>query len=344
MSRADGKTSEAVTSFLYEETLTPAEASTLRNVLSASAVSSGLTNFVEAARTASPYDGATGGVALSAVSTLGNADFSIEPKGTGALVRKLADGTNAGGNRRGTYAVDWQSPSFAATVASGQRAVISGGINNTCSGANAVISGGDSNVVSGTASVISGGESNSATATYSTVTGGRSNLASATYSQAGGAYSTTRGIHGADVRGAGLFVTQGDAQIARYILRNSTTNATQTELYADGVTASAGTRITLPNNSAYSFTGQVIGKTQTVGDVAAWRFSGTIQRITTAASTALVGTILMTDTNTTAGTAAAWSVSIDADTTNGGLRIRVTGAAATTIRWMATVNTCELGF
>ena len=56
-----------------------------------------------------------------------------------------------------------------------------------------------------------------------------------------------------------------------------------------------------------------------------------------------MGTVLKTDTNAEAG-ASAWVIDIDADTTNGSLRLRVTGAATTSIRWVATVETAELTY
>jgi len=43
----------------------------------------------------------------------------------------------------------------------------------------------------------------------------------------------------------------------------------------------------------------------------------------------------------TAGLASA-SVALSADTTNGGLKIEVTGIAATNLRWVATVHTSEV--
>jgi hypothetical protein len=42
--------------------------------------------------------------------------------------------------------------------------------------------------------------------------------------------------------------------------------------------------------------------------------------------------------------ASAWDITLTADTTNGGLAITVTGAAATNIRWVATVNTSEVTY
>jgi hypothetical protein len=45
----------------------------------------------------------------------------------------------------------------------------------------------------------------------------------------------------------------------------------------------------------------------------------------------------------TAG-ASAWAIALTADTTNGGLKIEATGAAATDIRWVATVNTSEVTY
>jgi len=45
----------------------------------------------------------------------------------------------------------------------------------------------------------------------------------------------------------------------------------------------------------------------------------------------------------TAG-AAAWSITLTTDTTNGGLAVTVTGAASTTIRWVAKIETTEVTY
>lgn len=220
-------------------------------------------------------------------------------------------------------------------------AVVVGGDGNTSSGARAIVAGGQSNTAGGGsyASVL-GGFSNTASATLSTVLGGQLNTASGDGSTASGFYATTRSTNYARAHAGGRFAALGDAQAGSYILRAVTTNATITELLApDGVTTQ---RITPPNNAAYSFSGQVVGRSST-GDSAGWRFSGTIERGAAAANTTIIGTVSQTDTNAEAG-ASTWVLTVDADTVNGSLRIRVTGVAATNIRWVATVETCELGY
>ena len=72
-----------------------------------------------------------------------------------------------------------------------------------------------------------------------------------------------------------------------------------------------------------------------------WDFSGTIKRGANAAATAIVGSVTMTVKDADAG-ASAWTLAIDADTTNGSLRTQVTGEAAKTIRWMVEIETLEL--
>jgi hypothetical protein len=104
----------------------------------------------------------------------------------------------------------------------------------------------------------------------------------------------------------------------------------------------------LSNNGAWSFNVLIIARTNTAGGaVAMFERRGCITRGANAASTALVGTIetVGTDKGTNSGNPpAGWDVTIDADTTGGGLRITVTGAAATNIRWVARIDTVETIF
>jgi hypothetical protein len=99
-------------------------------------------------------------------------------------------------------------------------------------------------------------------------------------------------------------------------------------------------RITLPNNSSYSFRGQVVARNSS-GDSAAWHISGAIKRNASAGTTALVGTPVIS-THTDAG-ASTWALAITANT-SGQLIITVTGQASTTIRWAAKVETVETTF
>ena len=131
-----------------------------------------------------------------------NSDLALVPKGNGALLAQVPTGTTAGGNKRGTYAVDWQTIRTGATqVASGSLAVIGGGYANISSGTNstvaggsqcqatqtgATVGGGGGNIASSFYSAVAGGADNTASATHSTIAGGRANAASGDYAAIGG--------------------------------------------------------------------------------------------------------------------------------------------------------------
>jgi hypothetical protein len=123
-----------------------------------------------------------------------------------------------------------------------------------------------------------------------------------------------------------------------------TTDATPSVLTVGSGAASTSNQIILPNNSAYAFTGTIIARQQAAGgsNFAAWEIKGAILRGANAASTT-IGSFNINALSATAG-AAAWVVALSADTTNGGLAVTVTGAAATNIRWVATVQTSEVTF
>jgi len=102
--------------------------------------------------------------------------------------------------------------------------------------------------------------------------------------------------------------------------------------------------VVLPNNSAYSFSGTIIARESAAAgsDYASWEIKGALLRDANAASTVL-GNGIQNKLYATSG-ASAWAIALSADTTNGGLKIEVTGAAATNIRWVATVNTSEVTY
>jgi len=140
------------------------------------------------------------------------------------------------------------------------------------------------------------------------------------------------------------FAAGGDSQTGVLVVRIETADATPTALTSDLNTASTNNQVILPNNSAYAFSGTLIARQQAAGgsDYAAWEIKGAIIRDANAASTSL-GTYNINVLSKTAG-ASAWDVALSADTTNGGLAITVTGAAATNIRWVATVQTSEVTY
>lgn len=141
---------------------------------------------------------------------------------------------------------------------------------------------------------------------------------------------------GSMVKANGKFATAGDAQSGTYILRNITTTATATELFIDG----SSTRYVIPNNSVVTFSILIAARrTDATGGGAGYKFEGVIRKDTTAASTTIVGAAaksILGETNT------AWDAAVTADTTNGSLKITVTGEASKTIRWVATVTTSEV--
>lgn len=255
----------------------------------------------------------------------------VAPKGTGAFILDTPDGASTGGNNRGTYAVDTQlSRGAASNVASGAYSALLAGRNNTVSGGYSAILAGSDCTVAGSYSVACG--------SYATAAG---DLAAA-FGQARAAtnYSLVSGLSNANAFGAVGFGSSyvssvGDTQTMSYHLANSTTNATQTELYLDG--AAATQRLTILSNSFWTFEIIVAAKSPTVGEFEGWRFFGAIKRPTNEASTAIVGTIVKEKIGSTA-----WDFDVDADTTNGSLRLQATGESAKTIRWSALVRTAEI--
>jgi hypothetical protein len=254
-------------------------------------------------------------------------------------------------------------------VASGVWSAVVGGIKNVASGAGSFVGGGGtdgtsvfSNLADGTLSTIAGGWNNRASGVLSTVSGGQTNLATGASSTvnggndsyatgafssiSGGNYGTTRGIIGSQVFPAcqtPIASSQGISQAALLILGVQTTDATATVLRSNTSAASGTNQIILPNNSAYYFKGSVIANVTGAANGAAWEFSGAIMRGANAGSTVLIGTPAINRVASTSG-ASAWTIALTADTSNGGLAVTVTGAASTTIRFVAKVETTEVTF
>jgi hypothetical protein len=225
-----------------------------------------------------------------------------------------------------------------------------GGKSNDATGQYSFVGGGESNVASGLRASVLGGASNYATGSESVVCGGDLNLANSSNSFiAGGRYGTTRSISGYHVFPAiDDAITQygsgyGKAQSALLLLGRQTTDATATVIASTSSAAGTTNQVILPDNSAYAFKGTVIATVTGGGDTAAWELKGAIKRGANAASTAIVGTVVKDVLANDAG-AASWDVTFTADTTNGGLKVEVTGAAATTIRWVAKLETTEVTY
>lgn len=124
----------------------------------------------------------------------------------------------------------------------------------------------------------------------------------------------------------------------------TTTDATTRALTSYNNTASTTNQLILPNNSAFTFTGTIIAreKASAGSDYASWEVKGTLLRDANAASTVL-GVSVINKLYATSG-ASAWVIALSADTTNGGLKVEVTGAASTNIRWATSLHTTEVIF
>lgn len=258
----------------------------------------------------------------------------------------VASGTEsvvAGGNANtaaGTHAaVAGGDTNNAAT----QESFVGGGNSNTAgAGGNiqAAVCGGDHNSATGDESFVGGGNTNGATGANSVVGGGASNGASASYSTVPGGKEALADKYGQVAHSAGAFAVPGDSQVAELIWRILTTDATvNVEMFLDG----AGVRAAIAAGSTWTFDILVTGRSS-AGVSAGWRVTGAIQNNAgTTALVAAVATTVLAD-----GTGATWGVAgnvvVDADNGNDALRIRVTGAAATNIRWSAHARIMQVMF
>ncbi len=137
---------------------------------------------------------------------------------------------------------------------------------------------------------------------------------------------------------AGEFSTAGDAQHGTFVLRNQTTNATQTHLFLDG----ASLEYVVPVNTVVSFNIMIAAINNAVtGAGGGWKFEGVIYRGATVSTTAFIGTPAETTLGRTGGFNA--TVTVAASASTGALAIEVTGLASTTINWVATLETTEVG-
>ena len=188
---------------------------------------------------------------------------------------------------------------------------------------------------SGESSFASGGAT--ASGDYSLAIG-PGNISSGRHSVATGTNAHTFGITGRRSHSAGREATEGDSQASKFILRERTTGNTATTLTSDSNAAGTANQVILSNQSAYGFTGTIVGKQSGSTNAAMWKVEGLIARGANAAST-----VLTTSTVTLVSNAPAWGTpTLAADVTNGGLQVQVIGAAATNIQWTAVIDTTEV--
>lgn len=241
-------------------------------------------------------------------------------------------------------------------VASGSQSAVVGGNTNIASGSQSAVVGGNLNQAQGQNNFIGGGFTNVSADQYSTISGGFTNtvisgfgavIGGGSTNEVSGSFATIPG--GADARaeltgqlahGSGKFSAIGDCQTSQIQWRISTTDATaNVQAFLDGIASLA----TIRNNTSWAFDILHIGRSS-AGVTAAWRTIGAIQN--NAGTTALVAAV--TNTLIADGTGGTWGAVgnvpvVDADNVNDALRIRVTGAVATTIRWTSVARLVQLG-
>jgi hypothetical protein len=258
-------------------------------------------------------DTGTSIVSLIAVSTETNIDAVISPLGFGSI------GNDAAGDKRGSYAVDWQR--------------VRGSDNQVASGNYAVISGGSFNSAQGLHSVIIVGNNISNDSDYSVILGGVN--------------GNTRGIDGAVIipgyaTGGGTN-NSGIIQTGIYLLSGYSDSDTPVSLTTDGSgNVAASNQLSLPNDSAYYFKGTVIGKEINVGnpEIAVWEVSGVIAKGDSNTSTSYISTPDVALVEST--TATEWIVSLGINNALGSLSIEIQASESQQIRWAAKIETIEI--
>lgn len=252
-----------------------------------------------------------------------------QPKGTGAVIAQFPDSAASGGNVRGGNAVDLQTTRTAAThVASASFATLSGGSGNTASG---------------TSSAVGGGAGNIASAANAAIAGGGSNVADGIYSWSpGGFQASARGQYGKGVVASGRFASNGDAQLGWSVLRRQTTDATAQRITADAGAAGSANTLNIPNACAVMGRLRVVSKANGALDAAVWDVAIGVVRGNGAGTTAIfLGGNASLAPSASNGAGSTWRLGIAADTTNGGVALTITGAAATTINTVATFDSTE---
>jgi hypothetical protein len=269
---------------------------------------------------------------------------------SGNVVSDAVGGTIAGG---GTAGFENRVGSDFATIcggyanrASGYAAIIGGGRYNLASDSDATVGGGSGNTAAGAWATVGGGVNNSAAAWRTTIGGGVGNVASDEYATVPGGCGGQASNYGQMAYASGSFADVGDAQTSVYVLRNTTTSAAVTELALNGA-INYNARMTIPENTTWTFDILVVARTATSAgfsaSTAGYQFRGSVERNTQGSSgvTALQGSVTQT---TLHEDSPSWDASVEADDTNHALVIKVTGAADTEIRWVASVRTVEVTF
>ena len=290
---------------------------------SSSAVASGLNSIAIGrnctATSAGNNDSNTYSIAIGhTTSATGNQSTSIGFGNTSSSTQSIAIGTS-------NQATAAQSVCIGnGSIASGTGAVAIGGSGILAQNANYTTAiGGQSNNSYGAHSGIFSGSSNQCSGSHAAVFSGATSHASATHSVLFGpnVLSDRRGMF---AHGGGQFAAQGDAQRARFVLRNKTTTNAAVELFLDG----SATRLTIPSGKTIGGTIQIAGASS--GGEEAVHYIRQFLIRNRGGTTALIGSIQTVGTDIESTGLSACSVTLTADDTNDSLKVEVEGPAALT--------------
>jgi hypothetical protein len=298
------------------------------------------------------------GVKFTPNSAQTNVFAVIQPKGNGGIIAQQPDGTATGGNNRGNYAVDLQTArASAGQVASGSNSFIGGGVNNTAGGNYSAIAGGFGNTVSGDSNVSGGGESNSIASSQravicggysnsmnggdnSVICGGTSNVNTASFTSNGGGYAQRLYLYGqSNEGGANQLAATKKRQTTKLTWQKQTTDATaNVEMFLDNSSA----RAVLPDNTSWAVELMITAHHSSQVYSCKYARQLIIYRGAGVGTTALEGAVQTIGTDIENTNLSACNIAVTADTTNGSIKIAVTGLAATTINWQAYARITEI--
>jgi hypothetical protein len=201
-----------------------------------------------------------------------------------------------------------------------------------------VIGSGRANVVNVTGdynTIISGAWAECITSAEYSVIGSASNsyIAAPYAGILSGSYARSD-MYGQQSHACGSFASRGDAISSTLVARASTTNATETELFLDGV----DDRLVIPSGATWTFDIAITARrTDADGESAGYRIYGVVDN--NAGTTSLVSTLLE---ETAIEDSSAWNCTVTADDTNDALVIKCTGEASKTIYWVANISLVQI--
>jgi hypothetical protein len=139
-------------------------------------------------------------------------------------------------------------------------------------------------------------------------------------------------------------ITFAAQTVAPFVVGQTIVVAGVTPLGFNGTqTVTACTTTTVQYTNATTGAQTVAGTITATSLTKGWSIEGAIMRTSAVGGTRLIGSPTVTSSFGDTGTSA-WSIALAADTTNGGLKVTFTGAAATTIRTVAQIQTTEVTY